>query len=423
MTTAKEYILFPWGKQTEIELKPITRAKGIYFWDQQNRYFDMASQCVNVNIGHGDEDVINAIKKQCDVLPYAYSNFSEPARIEAAKKIIEVAPKLMRKVFFTNSGAESNENAIKIARMYTKRHKIFSAYQSYHGATLGAGNLTGDARRFACEPGLPGFVKFSYPHRYRSQIHFDTDAEMSRYFLHILREQILFEGPDNVAAIFVEPIIGGNGVIIPPDGYLQGIRVLCDEYGILMVSDEVMTGWGRTGAMFAIEHWGGSPDMITVSKGVTSSYFPLGAVLVNERIAKHFDQNALNCGSTHFAHPIGCAAASACIGVYQQKDLVNNSVAMGNLLYEKLLELKEKHQTIGDVRGKGLFSAIEFVENRSTKEPLKDLGPVMNLLKEKGFWTQNRRHILIVAPPLIISREELKESLFILDEVLTQLNL
>ncbi len=226
-----------------------------------------------------------------------------------------------------------------------------------------------------------------------------------------------------MAAIFVEPIIGGNGVIIPPDGYLQGMRALCDEYGILMVSDEVMTGWGRTGAWFAVEHWGVSPDMITLSKGVTSSYFPLGAVLVNDRIAKHFDQNVLSCGSTNCAHPIGCAAASASIDVYQQENLVNNSAVMGSLLYEKLLELKEKHRTIGDVRGKGLFSAIEFVEDRSTKEPLDDLGPAVKLLREKGFWTMNRRHILIVAPPLIISREELQESLLILDDVLTQLKL
>ena len=422
MKNAKDYILFPWAKQSEITLKTITKAEGIFFWTLDKKYFDMSSQSINVNIGHGNKIVINAIKEQYDILPYVYSSFCESARIEAANRIIDISPKRFKKVFFTNTGAESNENAIKIARTYTRRHKIFSAYQSYHGATLGAGNITGDQRRFACEPSLSGFVKYRYPSRYHNVINFKTDIEMAEYHLHILKEQIIYEGPDNIAAIFIEPIIGSNGVIIPPDGYLQGIRRLCDEYGILMISDEVMTGWGRTGKWFAVEHWEVSPDIITTSKGLTSSYFPLGAILVNESIAEYYENNYLSCGSTNYAHPVGCAAASANIDIYRQGDLINNSKNMGNMLENILNNLKENHPTIGDVRSKGLFSAIEFVKDINTKEP-HDISQFMNMLYKNGFSTLNRRNILIIAPPLIICKDELLESMAIVDNVLTELKM
>lgn len=418
-----ENLLFPWKKQADVVLKNIQGAKGVYLWDSENKYYDMSSQCVNVNIGHGNEKVIDAINEQCRKLPYIYSTFNEESRFEAARKIIEVTPSNLKKVFFANSGAEANENAIKIARSYTKREKVFSAYQSFHGATMGAGNLSGDHRRLACEPGPSGFVKFNYPDRYHCLIDFKSEKEFADYYVETLRNQIIAEGINNVAAIFIEPIIGGNGVIIPPDGYVQGIRKICDDYGILLICDEVMTGWGRTGKWFAIEHWGVEPDIITTSKGLTCSYFPLGAVVVSKEIADYFDDNLLSCGSTNYAHPVGCAAASATIDVYKENNLIHNSKVMGDLLSCLLDELKEKHNSIGDVRCKGLFSVIEFVKDRQTKEPLGDLSEVMKLLYKKGVWTLNRGQNITIAPPLIIKEEELRDSISILDEVLTELNL
>lgn len=421
------YNLHSWSAQGTLNPMVITRSEGIYFWNSEGKRFtDMSSQLVNVNIGHGNKKVVQAIKDQADKLPYIGPGFAVDVKSEAARKILEVAPDNMGKVFFTNAGAEANENAIKIARMYTGKYKIFSGYRSYHGASYGAANLTGEKRRFPSEPGIPGFVKYFNPYPYRGPIEFDSEEEAAKYYLTLLREQIEFEGPEHIAAIFQETVVGSNGILIPPKGWLEGVRELCDEYNILMVCDEVMTGWGRTGEWFAVDNWNVKPDIITIAKGCTSGYIPLGGVIVSKEIAKYFDDNVLWCGLTYSGHPMGCAAASATIDVYKDENLIENSKKMGYLLGEILEELKEKHSSVGDVRYIGLFSAIELVKDKGTKEPLVPYGKdpeglmkkILGMLIEKGFWTYTHDNIIIVAPPLIINEEQLRESMEIMDQVL-----
>ena len=421
------YNLHSWSAQGTLNPMVITRSEGIYFWNSEGKRFtDMSSQLVNVNIGHGNKKVVQAIKDQADKLPYIGPGFAVDVKSEAARKILEVAPDNMGKVFFTNAGAEANENAIKIARMYTGKYKIFSGYRSYHGASYGAANLTGEKRRFPSEPGIPGFVKYFNPYLYRGPIEFDSEEEAAKYYLTLLREQIEFEGPEHIAAIFQETVVGSNGILIPPKGWLEGVRELCDEYNILMVCDEVMTGWGRTGEWFAVDNWNVKPDIITIAKGCTSGYIPLGGVIVSKEIAKYFDDNVLWCGLTYSGHPMGCAAASATIDVYKDENLIENSKKMGYLLGEILEELKEKHSSVGDVRYIGLFSAIELVKDKGTKEPLVPYGKdpeglmkkILGMLIEKGFWTYTHDNIIIVAPPLIINEEQLRESMEIMDQVL-----
>jgi taurine--2-oxoglutarate transaminase len=424
----KKYNLHSWSAQGALDPAVITKAEGIYLWDANGkRYFDMSSQLVNVNIGHGNKKVIEAIKLQAEKLPYLEPKYAIDVRAELARKVIEeVAPENMGKVFFTLGGADANENAIKIARMYTGRNKIFSRYRSYHGATYGAANLTGEPRRFPSEPGIPGFVKFFDPYLYRAGIDFPTEEAASKYFVDKFREQVLYEGPKNVAAVFLETVTGSNGVIIPPKGYLTGIREVCDEFGIVMVCDEVMCGWGRTGEWFAVNNWNVKPDIITFAKGITCGYVPLGGVIVSKEIASHFDDHPLLCGLTYSAHPISCAAGIATIDVYKEENLLQNSKEMGRVLGEELERLKEKHACVGDVRYIGLFSAVELVKDKKTKEALVSYGSdperimpkIIRMLFEKGFSTYSHENIIIVAPPLIIKEDELREAMLIFDDVL-----
>jgi len=422
------YNLFSWSAQGKLNPIVVERAEGIYFWDANGkRYADMSSQLVNVNIGYGNKKVIEAIKRQADKLAYIGPSFAVDVKAEAARKILEVAPDNMGKVFFTNAGAEANENAIKIARMYTGKYKIFSGYRSFHGASYGAANLTGEVRRFASEPGIPGFVKYFNPYPYRAPVEFKSEEEITEYYLTLLREQIEFEGPQNIAAIFQETVVGSNGVLIPPKGWLEGVRKLCDEYNILMVCDEVMAGWGRTGEWFAVDNWGVKPDIITFAKGCTSGYIPLGGVIVSKEIAEYFDDNVLWCGLTYNGHPMGCAAASATIDVYKEEKLIENSRNMGKILGQILEELKEKHPCVGDVRYIGLFAVVELVKDKKTKEPLVPYGrdpeglmkKILGMLIERGFWTYNGDNRIMVAPPLIINEEQLRENMAIIDEVLS----
>lgn len=421
------YNLFSWSAQGKLNPIVVERAEGIYFWDANGkRYADMSSQLVNVNIGHGNKKVIEAIKKQAEKLAYIGPAFAVDVKAEAARKILEVAPDNMGKVFFTNAGAEANENAIKIARMYTGKHKILSGYRSFHGASYGAANLSGEVRRFASEPGIPGFVKFFNPYPYRAPIEFSSEEEITEYYLTLLREQIEFEGPQYIAAIFQETVVGSNGVLIPPKGWLEGVRKLCDEYNILMICDEVMAGWGRTGEWFAVDNWGVKPDIITFAKGCTCGYVPLGGVIVSKEIAKFFDDNILWCGLTYNGHPMGCAAASATIDVYKEENLLENSRNMGKILGQILEELKEKHPCVGDVRYIGLFACVELVKDKKTKEPLVPYGrdperlmkKIIGMLVERGFWTYDHDNKIMVAPPLIINEEQLRENMAIMDEVL-----
>jgi taurine--2-oxoglutarate transaminase len=423
-----KYNLHSWSAQGKLKPIVVEKAEGVYFWDSDGkRHIDMSSQLVNMNIGHGNRKVIEAIKTQADKMPYMGPAFAVDVRAELARKIIEeVAPDNMGKVFFTLGGAEANENAIKIAKMYTGRHKIFSRYRSYHGATYGAANLTGEPRRFPSEPGIPGFIKFFDPYLYRAGVAFKSEEEGAAYYVAQLREQITYEGRDKVAAIFLETVTGSNGVIIPPKGYLKGVREICDEFGILMVCDEVMAGWGRTGEWFAFQNWDVKPDLITFAKGVTCGYAPIGGVIVRKDIADYFNDHVLFCGLTYNAHLLGCAAGIATIDVYKEEKIMENVKKMSPVLKGELEKLKAKHPSLGDVRVIGLFGMIELIKNTKTLEALVPYGidpegvmkKVVGMLKAKGFNTYSHENCVSVSPPLIINEEQIKEGLAILDEVL-----
>jgi Adenosylmethionine-8-amino-7-oxononanoate aminotransferase len=426
-STLKEYNLQSWSKQRNLNPIPIQKAEGIYFWDcDGNRYTDMSSQLVNMNLGFGNKAINEAIKEQVDQYCFVSPSYGAESRAKLAKKIIELMPDSMGKVFFTNAGAEANENAVKMARMYTGKNKIFSRYRSYHGSSFGAGNLTGEPRRYALEPGIPGFVKFMDPYIYREPINFESEEDATKYYLAKLEEQIQYEGPNAIAAIVMETITGSNGVIIPPKGYLPGVRKLCDKYEILMICDEVMTGWCRTGKLFGFQNFDVVPDIVTFAKGVTCGYVPLGGVVVSKKIAAFFDDNLLSCGLTYSGHPLGCAAGVACVNYYEEAGIPDKVIKTGKVLGEQLELLKEKHPCVGDVRYIGLFSAVELVKDKKTKEALvpygKDtegiMGKIIGLLKERKFMTYSHENMILIAPPLIITEEQLVEEICKLDEVL-----
>lgn len=424
-----KYNLHSWNKQSGLKPEVITKTEGIYLWNEEGKkFYDMSAQLVNMNLGHGHKKVIQAIKDQVEKLAFIAPAYACDVRSEAAKKLVELAPDYMSKVFFTNAGAEANENAIKMARMFTGRNKIFSAYRSYHGATHGAANLTGEARRQYAEPGMVGFVKFEGPYAYRApkQVKFESEADVTAYYLELLENQIIYEGTDKVAAIFFETVVGSNGVLIPPKGYYEGVREICDKYGILMVCDEVMAGFGRTGTMFAFENFNAKPDLVTFAKGSTCGYAPLGGVIVSDKIAKHFDENILGCGLTYNGHPLGCAAAIATIDAYVEENIFDNVNKVGVVLGELLEDLKEKHACVGDVRYVGLFSMIELVKDKETKEPMVPFGQdpdgtmakIIGMLKAEGFVTYKMNNMVAVSPPLIITEEELRDAMKIMDNVL-----
>lgn len=422
-----KYNLQSWSKQKGINPIPIEKADGIYMWDfDGNRYSDMSSQLVNLNVGHNCRPIIEAIKEQAEKYCYLSPSYGSEPRAKLAKMIIDLMPDNMGKVFFTNGGADANENAIKIARMYTGRNKVFSRYRSYHGSTFGAGNLTGEPRRYPLEPGIPGFVHFFDPYIYREPIKFESEKAAADYYVAKLREQVIYEGSDSVAAIVMETITGSNGVIIPPEGYLQGVRKICDEFGIMMICDEVMAGWGRTGKMFAFENFGVKPDIVSFAKGVTCGYVQLGGVAVSKEVAAYFDDHLLSCGLTYSAHPLACAAGVACVNYYKEANILENVNKVGKVLGDILEELKAKHPCVGDVRYIGLFTSIELVKDKETKEPLvpygKDpegrMGKIIGALKAKGFMTYSHENMIFVSPPLIITEEQIKEEMVKVDDVL-----
>lgn len=424
----KEYCLQSWSKQKGLNPIPVEKGEGIYFWDYDgNRYTDMSAQLVNMNVGFGNKAINAAIKEQVDKFCFAAPSYAVEERAKLAKKIIELMPDNMGKVFFTNAGAEANENAIKMARMYTGKFKIFSRYRSYHGSSFGAGNLTGEPRRYPLEPGIPGFIKFFDPYIYREAVSFESEEAATKYYITKLREQILYEGPNSVAAIVIETVTGSNGVLIPPKGYLPGLRALCDEFGILLICDEVMAGWGRTGKMFAFENFDIKPDIVTFAKGVTCGYVPLGGVVVNKKIAEYFEDNLLSCGLTYSGHPLACAAGVACVNYYEEVNILDHVNEVGKVLGEKLEELKAAHPCVGDVRYIGLFSAVELVKDKATKEALVPygsdpegiMGKILGKLKERKFMTYTHENMILVAPPLIITKEQILEELAKLDEVLS----
>ena len=427
----KQYVLQSWSKQKGLDPIPVESAEGIYFYDYDgNRYADMSSQLVNMNLGFGNRDIIEAIKEQAEKFCFIAPSYAAESRSKLAKMIVDLLPDNFGKIFFTNGGADANENAVKIAKMYTGRFKVFSRYRSYHGSSYGAGNLTGEPRGLTLQPGIPGFVKFFDPYVYREPIAFESEEKASEYYLAKLREQIIYEGAGNVAAIVVETITGSNGVIIPPKGYMPGLRKLCDEFGILLICDEVMAGWGRTGKMFAFENFGIKPDLVTFAKGVTCGYVQLGGVAVSKEIASYFDDHVLSCGLTYSGHPLACAAGVACVNYYSKANILENVNRCGKVLGQILESLKEKHPCVGDVRYIGLFSSIELVKDKETKEPVVPYGKdpegimpkIVGMLKAKRFMTYSHENMIFVSPPLIITEEQLREEMVKMDEVLTEVD-
>lgn len=426
---SRDTTLYEWTAQRVMTPLVVDHAKGIYFWDADGkRYMDFNSQLMCVNIGHGDERVINAVKAQMDKVCYVSPTTSTTAvRAELGRLLQEITPGNLTKAFFTNGGAEANENAIKIARWITGRQKIITRYRSYHGATAGAITLTGDPRRWAAEPGIPGVVRAMDPYHYRCRWCGDKPA-CTMDCLGNIEDIIQFEGPQTVAAVLVETVVGTNGLIIPPDGYMQGLRELCTKHGILLICDEVMSGFGRTGEWFAVNHWNVVPDIMTVAKGLTSAYVPLGATIVSDTIAQAFEDRPLYAGLTYNSHSVGCAAAVACIRVYQEDHLIENAKKLGEVLRVELHRLMDRHPSIGDVRAIGLFSLVELVKNRQTREPMTpfnpkatELGPMPAFnayLREHGLYTLARWNGFFVNPPLSITEEQLREGLAIIDAAL-----
>ena len=411
----RRYVLHSWSVQGTADNLPIARADGCYFWDTDgNRYLDFSAQLVAVNTGHGRRQIIEAMTRQAEAVAYAAPTHAVEVRGTLARMVVERTPGPLHKVFFTLGGAEANENAIKLARLVTGRHKILSRYNSYHGATYGAISLTGDERRPPVEPGIPGVVHFLDPFCYRCPFG-HTYPGCGMQCVDHLRQIIEYENPATVAAVIVEPIVGGNGVQVPPPEYLPALRRICDDYGILLICDEVMTGWGRTGAWFASERMGVVPDMITMAKGITSGYVPLGAVAVSERIANHFDERMLWLGLTYSGHPVACAAGIATIQVYEEEGLVARAMEMEGPLLAGLRALGARHEIVGDVRGMGLFAAVDLVADRDARTPLHKARPqaiaaLKRGLKQRGVYVYVRHNNLIISPPLTITEDQIGEA-------------
>ncbi len=418
VSLTKKHTLFEWSAQSKVDPIPVARAKGIYFWTPEGkRFIDFNSQLMSVNIGHSDPRVVQAISEQAATLAYANPFMATEPRARLGAKLAEITPGDIDTFFFTNGGAEANENAIKIARFFTGRHKIMARYRSYHGATAGSISLTGDPRRWAAEPGIPGVVRVLDPYH-----GIERGWDSAESSLAMIEEIIQLEGPQTIAAFFLETVTGTNGILIPPDGYMQGVRELCTKYGILMVADEVMSGFGRTGEWFAIDHWKVVPDMICMAKGLTSSYLPLGAVGMRHHIAQHFNDKVFYGGLTYNSHPMGCAAALATIRVYEEDNLIENARQMGEVMKSLMAELQAKHPSVGAVRNIGLFGIVELVRNRATREPMapfNDTSPEMAALgkffRENGLYTLVRWNTFYTNPPLCINQEQIREAFAIID--------
>lgn len=427
----KKHNFWTWSAQTNVDPIAVSRAEGVYFWDVDGkRYLDLNSMTMCSNIGHGNSYVIKAIQEQTASLAYAGPKIATKPRAILGKMLAEITPGNLNRFLYTLGGADANENAIKLARGYTGRYKILARYRSYHGATYGAIALTGDPRRWAWEPTvMPGVVHFLDPYRYRSTFHRlnpnISEEEFSNDYLNHLEEIIMMEGPNTIAAIIIETVTGTNGIIIPPSGYLQGIRKLCDRYGIVFICDEVMSGFGRTGEWFAINHWNVIPDIITMAKGLTSGYAPLGTVAMRDEIAMSFDNRTFEGGLTYNGHPISLMAAIANIEVIKQENILAYVKKMAPIFRRYMIELGEKHPIVGDIRSIGLFGVLELVRNRKTKEPLSpfnstssDMKTLQKFLKKNGVYLYTHWNNILLIPPLIITEEELAEGMEIIDSAL-----
>lgn len=426
----RAHVFHSWSAQGQINPLPVAGGEGCEFFDfEGKRYLDFASQLVYTNLGHQHPKVVAAIKEQADKLCVIQPSFANEPASELAAMLAELAPGDLNMVFFTNAGAEANENAIRIARLATGRHKILAAWRSYHGATHGAIALTGDPRRWASEPAISGVVHFMGPYTYRSSFHSESEEQERDRALAHLEEVLMYEGPQTVAGIILEVIVGTNGILVPPDGYLQGVREICDRNGIVMILDEVMTGFGRTGYWFGSQGFGVEPDLISCAKGLTSGYVPLGAVLISQKIADEFHDKVYYGGLTYSGHPLACAAGVGAITAMKEEKVVENAKMIGDdVLGPGLRELQKKHKSIGDVRGRGCFWGVELVKNRETREmlaPFNASGAQMGAVGEmtraamnQGLSLMVHWNVIMIAPPLIITPAEAKRGLSILDEVL-----
>lgn len=423
----RSHVVYSWKAQRAVDPIIMDRAEGIYQWDTDGKkYIDFCSGLLNINIGHSNKHVLDAMKKQMDKITYVGTMFGSEPKARLAKMISEVTPGDLDYTFFTNGGAESIENAIKAVRLLTGRHKIYSMWRSYHGATAGAITLTGDPRRWAGEPGIPGVVKFFGPYPYHDIFESDSEEECSRKSLEMLKTQIMLDGPHTIAAIFIEPIIGTNGIIIPTREYVQGIRQLCDENGILLVADETMGGWGRSGKWFSINHFDVVPDIMTTAKGLTSGYVQLGAMIWNKKLWDHFYDHPFVGGLTYGGHALACATGIANIEVYREENLIENSAVNGEYLNTKLLELKEKHPSVGDVRCKGLWACIELTSDKKTHAPLAGFndsiqnvsGALTKRLAELGLTLFAKWDFIFIAPPLIITQDQIDDAIEKIDDAL-----
>ncbi|HET7172938.1 MAG TPA: aspartate aminotransferase family protein [Nocardioidaceae bacterium] len=427
----RRYVFHSWSAQGLIDPMPIARAEGVRFFDYAgNGYLDFGSQLVNANLGHQHPRVVAAIKEQADRLCTIAPGFANDVRGELAELIVERAPAGMAKVFFTNAGADANENAIRMARAHTGRLKVLSTYRSYHGNTAMAISVTGDPRRWANEPTAPGVSHFFGPYAYRSAFGAADEQEECRRALAHLEEVVTLEGASTVAAILLETVVGTNGVLVPPDGYLAGVRDICDRYGIVMICDEVMVGFGRVGEWFAVQHWDVAPDLVTFAKGVNSGYVPLGGVLISAEIADTFTDRVFPGGLTYSGHPLACAAAVGSIRAFEEEHIIDHVRTLGrDVVGPMLADLADRHPSVGQVRGLGLMWAIELVRNRDTRQMLvpfnatgADAEPMTRLAaacKRSGLWPFTHFNRVHVAPPLVIAEADLKEGIGIIDDALS----
>jgi len=431
-TNDRSHVFHSWSAQGLINPVVIAGGEGSWFWDEDgNRFLDFSSQLVNLNIGHQHPKLVAAIQAQAATLCTVAPSFANDARGEAARLITERAPGDLDMVFFTNGGAEATENAIRMARLHTGKHKVLAAYRSYHGATGGAITMTGDPRRWPSEPGYPGVVHFWGPYPYRSAFHSSSDAEECVRALAHLEDTIMVEGAGTIGAIILETVVGTNGILVPPDGYLAGVRDICDRYGIVMICDEVMCGFGRCGEWFAVDRWGVAPDLICFAKGVNSGYVPLGGVIISRRIADTFKERPYPGGLTYSGHPLACASAVASINIFEEEGIIANARRLGTeVIGPALRALADRHPSVGDVRGLGCFWAIELVRSKATREPLvpyNAAGPaagpmneVVAACKREGVWPFSHFNRIHVCPPLTTTDDDVRHGIEVIDAALAE---
>jgi taurine--2-oxoglutarate transaminase len=415
----RRHTLFEWSVQSKVDPIPVSHARGVYFWTPEGkRYLDFNSQLMCTNVGHSHPKVVKAVQEQVARLAYANPFMATEPRARLGRKLAEITPGDIDTFFFTNGGAEANENAIRVARVVTGRHKILVRYRSYHGGTAGAIALTGDPRRWASEPGLPGVVRIPDFHRWGRK-----HPETAETALAEIEEVVRYEGGHTVAAVIVETVVGTNGILIPPDGYMQGLRALCDRHGILLIADEVMSGFGRTGRWFAVDHWGVVPDLITMAKGLTSAVVQLGAVGMRPHLARAFQERAFPGGLTYNSHTLACAAALATLEVYEEEGLLDNAARMGRVLRQWMLDMEKKHASVGTTRSIGLFGIFDLVRRHHPYEPMapyngtsEEMAALGRFFREQGLYTFVRWNNFFTNPPLSVTEAELHEGFAVVDK-------